>query len=524
VVRLSFWSLSEIFRWSTLSEPFSIPAMSFIIASSTASDLWPFFVLIVSVAWIVVGIGKLRLHAFLALILAAIIAGVLASFFPMATIDSSTGEPVIKSLVDVVGLVTAGFGKTAGGVAVSIGLASIIGMAMMESGAADKVVRRFLKIFGEKNAGFALLVSTYILSVPIFFDTMFMLMAPLAKALRVRTGKDYLLYVLCVCCGGVVTHSMTVPHPGPIAMVENLKLDVGLSILSGFAAGILPALGGFGIAVWMNKRWTMPLRETPGSSLSELEALVNKRDEELPSFFWSMVPIVLPIALISLSSLIKVMVPSGVEGEQAALVSWFGGPESFQKVRQVIDFVGDKNIALFIGTFIALGILVRQCGIGKEQIEAKIAPALETAGIIILITSAGGAFGAMIKNAGVGAAVEKMASGAGLSLILVSYLLALILRVAQGSATVAMLTASSIVYPMIQGGGLPYHPMYLYLAIGFAAFSASWMNDSGFWVVSRLSGLTEKETLKSFSVMLTLVSALGLAVTLVASKLMPFAG
>jgi GntP family gluconate:H+ symporter len=222
--------------------------------------------------------------------------------------------------------------------------------------------------------------------------------------------------------------------------------------------------------------------------------------------------------------LIKVKVPSGVEGEQAALVSLLGGPESFQKVRQVIDFVGDKNIALFIGTFIALGILVKQCGLGKEQIEAKIAPALETAGIIILITSAGGAFGAMIKNAGVGAAVEKMASGAGLSLILVSYLLALILRVAQGSATVAMLTASSIVYPMIQGGGLPYHPMYLYLAIGFAAFSASWMNDSGFWVVSRLSGLTEKETLKSFSVMLTLVSALGLVVTLVASKVMPFAG
>jgi GntP family gluconate:H+ symporter len=156
--------------------------MSYILASSAASDLWPFFVLIVSVAWIVVGIGKLRLHAFLALILAAIIAGVLASFFPLATIDSATGEPVIKSLVDVVGLVTAGFGKTAGGVAVSIGLASIIGMAMMESGAADKVVRRFLKIFGEKNAGFALLVSTYILSVPIFFDTMFMLMAPLAKA------------------------------------------------------------------------------------------------------------------------------------------------------------------------------------------------------------------------------------------------------------------------------------------------------------------------------------------------------
>jgi GntP family gluconate:H+ symporter len=274
----------------------------------------------------------------------------------------------------------------------------------------------------------------------------------------------------------------------------------------------------------MNKRWTMPLRETPGSNLSDLEALVNKRDDELPSFFWSMVPIVFPIALISMSSLIKVLVPAGPAGEEAAIVAWFGGMESFQSVRNVIDFIGEKNIALFIGTFIALGILVRQRGLGKEQVEGKIAPALETAGIIILITSAGGAFGSMIKNAGVGSAVEKLSSGMGLSLIIVSYLLALVLRIAQGSATVSMLTASAIVYPMIQGGDLPYHPMYIYLSIGFAAFSSSWMNDSGFWVVSRLSGLTEKETLKSFSVMLTIVSAVGLIVTLLASKLMPFAG
>lgn len=500
-----------------------MPAMSPVLAATTLTDLWPFIVLFASVGFIVLSISVLRLHAFLALTLAALFAGVLASFFPAATIDPATNEPVIRSLGDVVNLVMAGLGRTAGGVAVSIGLASIIGMAMMESGAADKVVRRFLNLFGEKYAGLALLVATYILSVPIFFDTMFMLMAPLAKALRVRTGKDYLLYVLCVCCGGVITHSMTVPHPGPIAMVDNLKLDVGLSILSGFAAGILPALAGYAIAVWMNKRWSIPLRETPGSNLSDLELLVNKPDSALPSFVWSMVPIVLPIALISFSSLIKVAVPNPAEAASAPLVLLFGGLDTFQPIRNVIDFFGDKNIALFIGTFIALGILARQRGMGREQLETKVGPALETAGIIILITSAGGAFGSMIKNAGVGGAVEKLAAGMGISLILVSYILALILRIAQGSATVAMLTASSIVYPMMQGTVLPYHPMYLYLAIGFAAFSASWMNDSGFWTVSRLSGLTEKETLKSFSVMLTLVSATGLIVTVAASKLLPFA-
>ncbi len=486
--------------------------------ASTWINQWPFVVLLVSVAFIITAISVLRLHAFLALTLAALLAGALAAVFPGTTIDPVTGQPAVSSLDDVVALVMAGFGRTAGGIAVSIGLASIIGMAMMESGAADQVVRRFLRLFGERRAGFALLASTYILSVPIFFDTMFMLMAPLAKALRLRTGKDYLLYVLCVCCGGVITHSLTVPHPGPIAMVENLKVDVGGSILAGLAAGILPALAGYAIAVWMNRRWTVPLRDTPGSSLEDLAGLVDRRDDELPSFVWSMTPIVLPIALISLSSLLKVIAPAG---EAAALWGW-AGSSSFPIVRSTVDFIGDKNIALMIGTFIALGILIRQKGLNREQVEQKIAPALETAGIIILITSAGGAFGSMIKNAGVGAAVEKLAAGMGMSLILLSYLLALILRIAQGSATVAMLTASAIVYPIMQGTELPHHPMYIFLAIGFAAFAASWMNDSGFWVVSRLSGLTEKETLKSFSVMLTLVSAVGLLMTLLLSHLLPF--
>src|SRR5690606_28355483 len=159
---------------------------------------------------------------------------------------------VIASLADVVKLTMEGFGRTAAGVAVSIGLASIIGFCLMESGSADRVVRWFLAIFGERHAGLALLVSTYLLSIPIFFDTMFMLMAPLAKALYVRTGKNYLLYILCVCCGGVITHGLTVPHPGPIAMVDNLKLDAGFTILAGIVAGLIPAAIGFAVASFLN--------------------------------------------------------------------------------------------------------------------------------------------------------------------------------------------------------------------------------------------------------------------------------
>ncbi len=477
------------------------------LAATTLVNLWPFVVLVASVAFIMVAITRLKLHPFLALVLAALVAGALARIFPEAT--QVGGIPVIATLGDVVRLTMEGFGRTAAGVAISIGLASIIGYCLMESGAADRVVRRFLSIFGERNAGIALLVSTYVLSIPIFFDTMFMLMAPLAKALSIRTGKNYLLYVLCVCCGGVITHSLTVPHPGPIAMVDNLKIDVGFSIIGGILAGIIPAAVGYGVASVMNRRMHVPLRETPGTSLADLAVIIDQKDEELPSLFHSLAPVVLPIVLISFSSILKV-----ADGSGAAWIAGIAG------IREIIDFFGDKNIALFIGAFLAVRLLARQKNLTRSTISQLLAPPLETAGIIILITSAGGAFGSMIKNAGVGGAVEKLADGLGLSLIFLSYTLALIIRVAQGSATVAMLTTSAIMFPMI-GPDLPYHPLYLFLSIGFAAFGMSWMNDSGFWVVSRLSGMTEKETLQSFSVLLTVVSFAGLIVTWLGSLLFP---
>lgn len=477
------------------------------LADSSLSVAWPFVVLAGSVAFIVLCITRLKFHPFLALVLAALFAGALARIHPGTT--AINGSPVIASLGDVVRLTMEGLGRTAGGVAVSIGLASVIGFCLMESGAADRVVRRFLRLFGERNAGIALLVSTYILSVPIFFDTMFLLMAPLAKALHVRTGKNYLLYILCVCCGGAITHSLTVPHPGPIATVENLRIDAGISIVGGILAGIIPAVVGYFVASFLNRRLSVPLRETPGTTLAELEQVIEKPDDQLPPLAASILPIALPLLLISFASFLKIADASGA--------SWTTG---LTAIREPVDFFGDKNIALFIGTFCAIHLLARQKKYQLAQVSKQLGPPLESAGIIILITSAGGAFGSMIKNAGVGGAVERLSDSLGLSLILLSYLLAAIIRVAQGSATVTMLTTSAIVYPMI-GPDLPYHPLYLFLAIGFASFTLSWMNDSGFWVVSRLSGMTEKETLKSFTVMLTVVSLAGLAVTLVASVLVP---
>lgn len=492
---------------------------------------WPFVVLIVSVAAVILMISKLRLHAFLALILAALLAGVLAEKLPGARPrDPSIPVPqgvVLKShYLRAVELVTEEFGKTAGAIGIVIGLASIISMCLMDSGAADKVVRRFLGFFGEKRAGFALLVSTYFLSIPIFFDTMFMLMAPLAMALALRTGKDYLLYVLSICIGGVVTHSLMVPHPGPLAVAENLKLDVGMTIVFGILAGIIPVLGGFMVAKWLNRRITIPVREVPGVELKALRAIVDKPEHELPGFIASILPIVLPIALITFSSFLDVANRSQADAAWArTVVGLLGGQATFLSVFSFFEFVGNKNIALLIGAALSISVLAKQKGYTFEKIADLIGKPLETAGVIILITSAGGAFGLMLKNAGVGDAIKAQAEGQGVNLIFLSWMVAFVIRVAQGSATVAMLTTSAMIYPMMDPAStqaLPFHPMYIFLSIGFGAFACSWMNDSGFWVVSKLGGLTEKETLKSWTVALTATSIVGLIMCLILSNVIPF--
>jgi H+/gluconate symporter-like permease len=188
-------------------------------------------------------------------------------------------------------------------------------------------------------------------------------------------------------------------------------------------------------------------------------------------------------------------------------------------------FWGNRNIALLVGAALALVLLVRQRrGLTLGVIAKMIEPPFATAGVIILITSAGGAFGLMLKNAGVGDAVKSLVGDnvSGTSLLLLSWAVAAVIRVAQGSATVAMLTTAAMIYPIMSGGAaLPYHPVYVFMAIGFGAMFLSWMNDSGFWVVGKLSGFTEKETLKTWTVVVSVNSVAGLLTCLVFSKLLP---
>ena len=477
------------------------------IAPAADTSMWPFAVLGICLAAVIIMITKLRFHPFIALIFAAFLAGLLSQK-KLPGEFGTLGDPTKEKShwIQAIEVATQEFGTTAGKITVVIAMAAIIGMCLMESGAADKVVRRFLALFGQKRAGDAIAASSYVMSIPIFFDTFFMLLLPLARALRLRMGKDYLLFVMAICCGGVVTHSLLAPHPGPLAMAETLKIDLGITIVFGLIVGVVPTTASWMTMKWINRRMDIPLRETAGASMQELQAIVDKPESSLPSTFWSLIPVLLPIFLISLASTFD------------AVASLKNGN---QDLYNFVQFVGNRNVALIIGTVFAVGLLMKMQKFSIADISRRLGPTLETAGMIILITSAGGAFGLMLKNAGVGDAIQAVVAGKNINLILLSWGVAAVIRIAQGSATVAMLTTAAMMSPLIASTDLPYHPVYIFGAIGFGAITLSWMNDSGFWVVGRLSGFTEKETLRTWTVMTVVNSFAGLAATLLGSWLIP---
>jgi gluconate:H+ symporter, GntP family len=448
------------------------------------SAYWPFVVLLLSVGVVVTLITKWRFHPFVALMLAALFVGLLSPALPPV--------PGQNPLITVIELPMAEFGIMAGKIAWVIALAAVIGTAMMESGAAEQIVNRLLNTLGEKRAALALVISGFILSIPVFFDTVFFLLIPLGITLARKTGKDFVLYVGAIGGGAVIAHSIVPPTPGPLIMAETLGIAVGTVILAGLAAGVIPALTVLGVANWLNRKLTIPLRLTD-------EHVPSVQDP--PSLALSLLPIVTPLLMISLASVVEVATGN--------LPDW-------------VAFQGNKNIAMGVGTFLALFLWTKTQKLSAQDLWGGIAKPLEVGGVIILITSAGGAYGAMIQHSGIGQAIRLATQGFRVHYILLAWLIASVMKIAQGSGTVSMITAAAIMASLIGPQyQLPYHPIYILLSIGFGSLFVSWMNDSGFWVVARMSGFTEKEGLQTWTLMLAIISVVGLLQVLLFSWLLP---
>ena len=492
-----------------------------LLAEIAPPDYTPFWILAAGVVFVLLSIVKFRLHPFLGLTLGAVLVGLITPELPELTKVNGfwSDQEGASHLIQAINWAMAGFGTLVGKIGFVIAMAAVIGTCMMESGAADKIVRRLMDKLGEERAAWAMLISGFVLSIPVFFDTVFFLLIPLARALALRTGKNYTLYVCAVAGAGAITHTIVPPTPGPLIIAENLHQPAGNAIIAGLLAAIIPVALVMWLAKRFNEKLNIPLRETKGSSLDELSKVIDKKDDELPGFGISILPVVLPVILISMVTFIEMVI--GIR-----LAAGFESPVS-PEIYKWLEFFGNKNVAMFLAALIAMYALAKQRGWTFEKLGESMNTPLETAGVIILITGAGGAFGSMIGHTGIGDTIMAIGvnEGGTAGMLFMAWLLTAVIRAAQGSATVAMITGSGIMAPIIGGmmtaNTLGCHPIYFCLAIGFGAFPLSWMNDSGFWVVQRMSGFTEKETLKTWTVMLTAIGVAGIIQVIVMSTILP---
>ena len=400
--------------------------------------------------------------------------------------------------------VSQGFGSTCAKIGILIAMASIIGKCLLESGAAERVVRSALKLTGEKGAPVAFIGSGFLLAIPVFFDTVFYLMIPLGKALRLRTKKNYLLYVLTIVAGGTMAHSLVPPTPGPLFVAEELGVSMGLMMIAGCIVGLMTAIYGFIHATVINRYFELPLRETSDTSLEDLEKISQRDDAELPSLLMSVLPIILPVFLIGGYTIARPWSSDLPSGLMATLKT-----------------LGDKNIALTISAAIALGTLIRQKQTRLGELSQSIQSALASGGVIILITAAGGAFGRVLQETGVSNLIRDLPGVSPVMVVTLAFLITTAIRTAQGSSTVAMITAVGVLSGIANSGDLPFHPVYLAMAIGCGSKPIAWMNDSGFWVITRMSGMTEAEGLKFVTPLTLMMGIVGLLTTIVGVLVWP---
>jgi len=576
---------------------------------------WPFFTLAVGIISVLGMIIGLRMNAFLAMVIAAILVSLM--------VDGSAGSRLEAVATE--------FGKSAGGIGIVIAMAAIIGKCMLDSGAADRIVRWAVGITGEKQASVGLMASGFLLAIPVFFDTVFYLLVPLARSLFKRTGKNYLRYLMAIATGGAITHTLVPPTPGPLLVSANLGVDVGMMMIIGTMVALPSAVIGLIFSIYVDSKLPVPMRSLgPGD-----DQQTPVSEDKLPSLFVSLLPVALPVLLIGAGTLamtradnedrakitindvtdysllankftdaedgtplakilaspklsdadrmlLKTEATTDEEKEAVAgaLNTLINDPKLYDKDvflgvplsgaatnllasnqlrikpvdrrrmnRSILEdvmpetiakhdwdsparkfanswsFWSNPNFALLLAALIAMATLKQVRGLSLAQLANDVEESLMSGGVIILITAAGGAFGAMLQAANIGPAIETVFAGSqsqgGISLLLLGFVISAVLKIAQGSSTVAMIIASAMMAAIINNSPPNFHLVYIATAVGSGSLFGSWMNDSGFWVFAKMGGLTESETLKSWTPALIVLALSGLFFSILFSQLLP---
>ncbi len=416
-------------------------------------------IILVSLAFILVAITKFDIHPFLALFVGAIGYGLLSGM---------SSELILKSITD-------GFGGVLGSIGLLILLGVIIGTFLEKTGGAIVIAQKILSWIGEKSVMLAMMICGYILSIPVFGDSTFIMMNPISKSLAFKGKVPYAATTVALTLGATASHSLVPPTPGPIATAGILNADLGMVIFWGLIISITTMVPCY----FFVKKFVVKIPLEPVFAASETEDKIGKH----PSAFKSFLPIVIPLLLIVLASIAKY--PTKPLGEGMFIT--------------VILFVGSPVIALLLGAFLSFALPEK---FDKQVLSSTgwIGEALKIAAPVILITGAGGVFGKMLQNSGIADLVSTGLSGASWGIFL-PFLIAFSLKTAQGSSTVAMITTASIIAPLLGTLGLDTETMRVFavLATGAGAIAISHANDSFFWAMTQLSGLTIKQGNQSHS-------------------------
>ncbi len=432
----------------------------------------------------------LRVQAFIALLLASVFVGI------------ASGK---MALTEVGNTIVSGMGSSLGFVATIVGLGAIFGAMIEESGGAQSLARGMLKIFGEKRASLAMVLTGFVIAIPVFLDVALVILAPVLYALARKSGKSLLRYGLPLLAGMVVTHSFVPPTPGPTWVAYEFGIPLGTVILYSVMVGLPTALI---VGVFLSDRLAEKFYIAP-PPLEDGELGKNG-----PSFIQVALVLLLPILLIVMGSMIEQSVasalPEGLE-RQARSLEIAKLMKEAPMFQQIAVFFGHPIIALLLSTVLALWVLGKKQGITRERLMEVSTKSLGPAGIIILITGAGGVFKKMLGDSGVGDALAIALGGLGVGPLYLAFLFSAISRIAQGSATVAMVMGASLMAPILEGMDLADPQLSLIVvAIACGAAGFSHVNDSGFWMVSRYLGMTEKDMFKTWSLISTAIALLGM--------------
>ncbi len=418
---------------------------------------------------------KFRLNAFISLLATAVVIGLLSRM----------------DTVDIIKTITEGFGSTVSSIGIVIIFGVMLGKYLEDSGGAHKMALGAVQMVGEKNSSIAMAISGYLVSIPVFSDVGYVILAPFAKAISQKTKIPMAVLGVSLSAGLLATHVYVPPTPGPLAAAGMLGIDIGRAILYGSFAAIFMTFFGWAFAqFYLAKKGDVFKPEFEESVTED-----NLSEQDLPGMFASIFPLLLPMFLILLNTTSKAILP-----KESTFV-------------RMMSFIGDSNIALAIGVIACVVLLGKR--LGKEKVLKVMDRSLSEAGSIIFITAAGGALGAILKSSGAGTAMAEAVMNSGLPFILIPFAIAALLKIIQGSGTVAVVTAATLTAPLAQQLGID--PILIFLATGAGARSFCHVNDSYFWVYTKMSGFDMKTGLSTLSLSNPFMALGGLLATYIVS-------